>query len=136
MIDKLPLIGIIDDDKIYHFMLTRIIKHNKLAERVIDFYDGEKAIEYLTDNTATKENIPDIIFVDNNMPIMDGWQFIDAYTRLEPEIKKKVYIFMVSSSIDPIDIERASKINQISDYIVKPIKLEEVKAIIDNLEKF
>ena len=43
---------------------------------------------------------------------------------------------MVSSSIDPIDIERASKINQISDYIVKPIKLEEVKAIIDNLEKF
>ena len=136
MIDKLPLIGIIDDDKIYHFMLTRIIKHNKLAERVIDFYDGEKAIEYLTDNTATKENIPDIIFVDNNMPIMDGWQFIDAYTRLEPEIKKNVYIFMVSSSIDPIDIERASKINQISDYIVKPIKLEEVKAIIDNLEKF
>jgi CheY-like chemotaxis protein len=88
MLRKRPLIGILDDDKIYQFTLTRIINHNKQAERIITFSDGEKAIQYLTDNIATNENIPDIIFLDANMPIMDGWQFIEEYVRIETEIKK------------------------------------------------
>ncbi|MFT6698851.1 MAG: CheY-like chemotaxis protein [Porticoccaceae bacterium] len=134
MIRKLPFIGIIDDNKIYQFMLTRIINNNNLAEGIITFSDGEKAIHYLTDNKSTSENIPDVIFLDVNMPIMDGWQFIDAYASIKTEIKKKVVIFMLSSSVNPIDIERASKINEISDYIIKPMKLEELKRIFDNLE--
>ena len=79
MIRKLPLICIIDDDKIYQFMLTRIINNNKQAERIITFSDGEKAIQYIIDNKATNENIPDIIFLDTNMPVMDGRQFIEEY---------------------------------------------------------
>jgi CheY-like chemotaxis protein len=132
MIRKLPFIGIIDDDKIYQFTLMRIINDNKQAEKIITFSDGEKAIHYLTDNKATNENIPDIIFLDVNMPIMDGWQFIDEYASIKTEIKKKIVIFMLSSSVNPIDIERASKINEISDYIIKPMKLEEVKMFFDN----
>jgi len=130
MINKRPLIGIIDDDKIYKFMLTRIINDNKLAERIITFPDGEKAIQYLTDNSANNENIPDIIFLDVNMPIIDGWQFIEQYAILKTEIEKKIDIFMLSSSVNPIDIERATKISEISSYIVKPMKLEEVKKIL------
>ena len=132
MIRKLPFIGIIDDDKIYQFTLMRIINDNKQAEKIITFSDGEKAIHYLTDNKSTNENIPDIIFPDVNMPIMDGWQFIDEYASIKTEIKKKIVIFMLSSSVNPIDIERASKINEISDYIIKPMKLEEVKMYFDN----
>ncbi|MGK0308277.1 MAG: CheY-like chemotaxis protein [Urechidicola sp.] len=134
MLRKRPLIGILDDDKIYQFTLTRIINHNKQAERIITFSDGEKAIQYLTDNIATNENIPDIIFLDANMPIMDGWQFIEEYVRIETEIKKKVVIVMWSSSVNPIDIERASKISEISKYIIKPMKLEEVKRFFDDFE--
>jgi CheY-like chemotaxis protein len=134
MIRKLPVIGIIDDNKIYQFMLTRIINNNNLAESIIAFSDGEKAIQYLTDNKATNENIPDIIFLDVNMPILDGWQFIEEYASIKNEIKKKVVIFMLSSSVNPIDIERASRINEISDYIIKPMKLEELKRIFANLE--
>jgi CheY-like chemotaxis protein len=132
MIRKLPVICIIDDNEIYQFTLMRIINDNKQAERIITFSDGEKAIHYLADNKATNENIPDIIFLDVNMPIMDGWQFIDEYASIKTEIKKKIVIFMLSSSVNPIDIERASKINEISDYIIKPMKLEEVKIIFDN----
>jgi CheY-like chemotaxis protein len=134
MIRKRPLIGIIDDDEIYQFTLTRIINHNKQAERVITFSDGEKAIQYLTDNKAINENIPDIIFLDLNMPIMDGWQFMEEYASVKTEIKKKVNIFMWSSSVNPIDIERASEISEISDYIIKPIKLEDVKIFFEKLE--
>jgi CheY-like chemotaxis protein len=134
MIRKRPLIGILDDDKIYQFTLTRIINHNKQAERIITFSDGEKAIQYLTDNIATNENIPDIIFLDANMPIMDGWQFIEEYANIKTEIKKKVVIVMWSSSVNPINIERASKISEISKYIIKPMKLEEVKRFFDDFE--
>ena len=127
-----PLIGIIDDNKIYQFMLTRIIKKNKLAEGIITFSDGEKAIQYLTDNRSNNEKIPDVIFLDVSMPVMDGWQFIEGYANIKTEIKKKIVIYMLTSSVDPVDIERASKISEISDYITKPIKLEEIKRIFDN----
>jgi CheY-like chemotaxis protein len=134
MIRERPLIGIVDDDIIFQFTLTRVINSNKQAEGIITFSDGEKAIQYLIDNKATNENIPDIIFLDSNMPIMDGWQFIEEYASIKTEIKKKVVIVMWSSSVNPINIERASKISEISKYIIKPMKLEEVKIVFDDFE--
>jgi CheY-like chemotaxis protein len=134
MIRKRPLIAIVDDDIIFQFTLTRVINHNKQAERIITFSDGEKVIQYLTDNKKNTENIPDIIFLDVNMPIMDGWQFMEEYATIKADIKKKVNIFMWSSSVNPIDIERASEISEISDYIIKPIKLEDVKRFFEKLE--
>jgi CheY-like chemotaxis protein len=136
MLEKLPLIGIIDDDKIYQFMLTRLIKNNMLSERIVTFMDGEKAIQYLSENKADTKNIPDIIFLDINMPIMDGWQFLEEYANIKAELKKKIVIIMLSSSVNPIDIERANKITEIADYIVKPIKSEELKRVFDSLETF
>jgi|AntRauTorckE5430_2_1112549.scaffolds.fasta_scaffold09860_1 CheY-like chemotaxis protein len=134
MARKLPLVAIVDDDLIYQFMLSRIINRDNLAEKILTFPDGEKAIEYLTDNKATNENIPDVIFLDTNMPILDGWQFIEEYASMKAEIKKKVVIFMFSSSIDPSDAESASKISEISNYIIKPASSEEMKVIFDNYE--
>ena len=106
----------------------------KCSEKIITFSDGEKAIQYIIDNKGTNENIPDIIFLDTNMPVMDGWQFIEEYACIKTEIKKKVVIVMLSSSINPIDFERAANISEISEYIIKPIKLEEVKIFFDDLE--
>jgi CheY-like chemotaxis protein len=136
MIKKIPLIGIIDDDTMYQFVLTSIINKNKLAENILSFSDGEKAIKYLVNNTTKIEKIPDILFLDVNMPIMDGWMFIEAYKRIKKEIIKKTKVFMLSASVNPIDIERARKINEISDYIIKPRKFEEVKEIFKNPKIF
>ncbi len=136
MISKRPLIAIIDDDDIQHYLLTRIIDGHNLAESILTFLDGEKALQFLADNSSTNENIPDIIFLDNNMPIMDGWQFLEEYPSLECKIKKKVHIFMASSSVNPEDIERARNINQISGYIEKPITLDKLKGVIDDLGFF
>ena len=132
MVKNLPIIGIIDDDTIYHFILTSIINKNKLAESILSFLDGEKAIQYLTENKMNNEKIPDVLFLDVNMPIMDGWMFIEEYARIKTDITKKTLVFMLSSSANPIDIERADKISEISNYIIKPINLEEVKIIFDS----
>jgi len=126
---------IIDDDEIYQFVATRTIEVLKLAEKILVFSDGEQAIKFLIDNIANNENIPDVIFLDINMSIMDGWQFLEEYVNLKPRIEKKIPIYMVSSSVDPVDLERAKKISEISDYIIKPLTPEYLKAIIDDLKK-
>ena len=128
------IICVIDDDEVYQFTVTRTIKAQKLAKKILVFSDGEEAIQFLIDNVANNENVPDVIFLDINMPIMDGWQFLDEYIRLKPRIGKKVTIYMVSSSVDPVDLERAKKISELSDYIVKPITSNTLKDIIEALE--
>ena len=134
MAKKLPITAIIDDDRVYHFILTSIINKNKLADSILSFMDGEEAIQYFTNNKTEHEKIPDIVFLDINMPIMDGWMFLEEYAHIKKDITKKTVIFMVSSSVNPIDIKRAGKISEINDYILKPIKLSELKKIFKNYE--
>jgi CheY-like chemotaxis protein len=128
------IICIIDDDDVYQFTVTRTIEKHKLAKKILVFSDGEEAVQFLIDNISKNENLPDVIFLDINMPIMDGWQFLEEYVNLKPRIGKKITIYMVSSSIDSVDTDRAKKISDISDYIIKPIKPEMLKEIIEVLE--
>lgn len=128
------VICLIDDDEIYQYTALRIIKLSITTQKVLTFSDGEKAIHYLTENLDNVSEIPDVIFLDINMPIMDGWLFIEEYIGIKPKIGKKVIIYMLSSSIDKADIDRASKIGEISDYIVKPITPEKLKEIVKQLE--
>lgn len=95
MAKKRPLIAIIDDDIVSHFILTSIINLNKLADSILSFMDGEEAIQYFTNNKTENEKIPDIVFLDVNMPIMDGWMFVEEYARIKKDITKKTVIFMV-----------------------------------------
>ena len=69
------------------------------------------------------------------MPVMDGWLFLEEYVKLKPEIGKKITIYMISSSVDPVDIERAKKISDISDYIIKPITILRLKEIIEAIDQ-
>ena len=129
------IICIVDDDDIYKFTMKKMIEMNKLARKLIIFSDGEEAINFMIDNVANSVNLPDVIFLDINMPIMDGFQFMEEYVKLKPKVGKKITIYMVTSSVDSADIDRAKSIAEISDYIVKPIKSEDLKNIIDDLEK-
>jgi CheY-like chemotaxis protein len=90
---------------------------------------------FLVNNVANNENLPDIIFLDINMPVMDGWHFLEEYIKLKPRIGKVITIYMISTSVDPEDIERAKKIREVSDYIVKPVMPGMLKGIIENLAK-
>jgi len=122
----------IDDDEVYQYTITRSVKTHDLAKKILVFSDGEEAMWFLIDNIANNENLPDIIFLDINMPIMDGWQFLEEYVKIKPRINKTITIYMITSSVDPVDEEYAKKISEISDYIVKPIKPEMLKEIIEN----
>src|SRR5690606_34041870 len=119
--DQVGLVFIVDDDKIYRYTTEKYIELLKLSNRVKSYADGEEAINSIKANLNNSDDLPDIILLDVNMPIMDGWDFIEEYVKLNPDLHKNITLYMVSSSIDERDRERASLINQVSDYIVKPI---------------
>lgn len=127
-------ICIVDDDEIYQFTISKMLKTFNFGDKIISFEDGEEALLFMMDNLNNEKELPDIIFLDINMPIMDGFQFMEEYVKIKPKLSKIVTIYMVSSSVDPVDIERARKIAEISDYIIKPIKPGELKTIIESIE--
>ncbi|MEQ8364230.1 MAG: response regulator [Cyclobacteriaceae bacterium] len=132
---KAVVICIIDDDDVYQYTVTRALKSDSLAKKILVFSDGEEAIDFLADNIANKENLPDVIFLDVNMPIMDGWQFLEEYVKMKPRVGKQITIYMVTSSVDPVDVERAEKFSEISDYLVKPIHPDQIRELVAAMEK-
>ncbi|MRH98920.1 response regulator [Kriegella sp. EG-1] len=121
-------ICLIDDDDIHLYTLKRALNEIELPKIVTTFSDGEEAINYIQDNIDNNDSLPDIILLDINMPIMDGFDFIETYLKLH--IDKKISIYMLSSSVNPNDIKRAKEISIISDYIIKPIKDETLEQIL------
>ena len=121
---------IIDDDKIYRFTTEKYIQMLRLASKVMTYGDGEEAIGYLKENHHDPEKLPDIIFLDLNMPIMDGWDFIEEYVKLRPQLAKQIIVYMVSSSIDERDKYRALQISEVTDFIIKPITEEQLVTLV------
>jgi len=130
-----PLIAcVIDDDGIYQFYMKKIINSLNVVKKILSFGDGEEAIQFFSENVSNHETLPNVVFLDINMPIMDGWQFIEAYILLKPRIGKKIIIYMVSSSTDQRDIDQAKRISEISDYLIKPVTQEQMKELIGALK--
>lgn len=129
-------ICLIDDDEVYRFVMRKIVNglNNEKVKKVLSFGDGEEALSFITNNISNSFELPNMILLDINMPIMDGWQFMEEYIKLKPRIGKKIVIYMVSSSNDEQDIERAKKISEISDYLIKPVTPDELNNIINVLQ--
>lgn len=127
---QVKAVCIIDDDKIYRFTTEKYIEMLGLADKVITYADGEEALDYLKAKSSNSSELPDIIFLDVNMPIMDGWDFIEEYSKIASSFPKKVVLYMVSSSIDERDSNRAKEIAEITDFIVKPITEERLVQLI------
>ena len=127
----LTKICIVDDDDIYRFTIEKTLESLKLPTKTMTFSDGEQAINFISDHLKEDAELPDIIFLDIDMPVMDGFQFMEEYEKIKPNVSKDMIIYMVSSSLDPVDIDSAKKISSISDYIVKPISSNRLKSILE-----
>lgn len=132
MIKKLTLC-VVDDDETSQYILTRAIKSSSAAENILIFPDGKPALNFLVDHIGQVDKLPDVIFLDINMPIMNGWKFLDEYSVIRPKLGKKINIYIVTSSSHTDDLEKAKHINEVSDYLIKPVKQEVILGIINRL---
>lgn len=128
-----PLVCIIDDDDIHQYTTSRIVNSTQLAQKVLLFSDGEYALDYFGENINDIDKIPDVIFLDLAMPVMDGWQFLTEFIKLKPKAGKSITLYLMSSSINPTDLRRAKLISAVSDFIVKPFTKERCAGILNAL---
>jgi len=117
---------LIDDDKIYVFAMNRILKNLQLCDSVVSHQNPELALEAFANDP---NNVPDIIMVDINMPVMDGWQFLRKYEQLSEKWPKKPSIYLVSSSVDEADLEKVKSYQMLNGYLTKPIGEEKLRSI-------
>ena len=116
-----PNILLVDDDELYLYLMEKTI-HQISKELVVStFTDGEQAVEYIAKCTEEKIELPEVIFLDINMPFLDGWGFLNEFKKLKPKIINNINIYMVSSSMRDSDVKRASNFEELTGYVVKPV---------------
>jgi CheY-like chemotaxis protein len=120
---------IIDDDDVYIYAIKRLMSLQNLCDDVIVFKNGREAVDYFINNQQDPSLLPDIILIDVNMPVLDGWGFIDEYMSNDFQKLKEADLYMISSSIDPRDVKKAEALPIIKKYIFKPITLDELNAL-------
>jgi len=128
-------IYLVDDDRIYQFTAKKTLETIDLTQNISIFSNGEEAIEHIKEKLEQPHSLPDVIFLDINMPLMDGWQFLDEYVKLDVRLKKNVTIYMVSSSVDEADIKKSKEYEVIKDYIIKPIGRERFEDLLNRITK-
>jgi CheY-like chemotaxis protein len=120
---------LIDDDSISNFITEKLILRENFAQEVVSFLSGEAALTYLKKQHQQHLPAPDIIFLDLNMPEMDGWEFMSEFKKFPQEFTQSSRVFMLSSAVDSKDIVQARNMEEIEDFISKPLTKEDMGVI-------
>lgn len=115
---------LIDDNYIDNFVTRKILEVSNFAETIIVVRSATEAIESLRNGTVK----PDVIFLDIRMPLMSGFEFLEAYDKIEMD-KKNIKIFMLSSSLDPLDIRKSLDNKYITQFIHKPLTQKAIEEL-------
>lgn len=126
---QLNCIMLIDDNKIDNFFHERVIRKNNAAKEVIAMESGQAAIDHIKARDAVLQ--PELIFLDINMPGMDGWEFIEHYKLLDNSLQKAMIVVMLTTSDNPDDIARARTQGILSDFKTKPLTKEMLEDVIN-----
>ena len=127
---KFNNVFVVDDDKIFHFLIKKLLVINNIDVNPAFFENGLDAIEGIKSKINSGENQPDLILLDINMPVLDGWQFLEEFKLIKSLIQKEITIYVISSSDNCEDRNRAKDFeNEIKDYYLKPIAIDSIKSI-------
>ena len=130
MKEKLNTILLIDDNEADNYLHKMVIEELGCAKQVEVVYDGEEAIQYLTQEKNGVIPIPDIIFLDINMPKMNGWEFLEAYEQLVAEEQRcQALVLMLTTSLNPDDYQLADQNENIKAFMNKPLTVDQLLVI-------
>ncbi|WP_299703072.1 response regulator [uncultured Pontibacter sp.] len=132
---KLSGVLLIDDDDTTNFLNQRLLERMQVTDNIRTFVNGKQAFDYLYNVSNTNyehadENYfqPELIFLDISMPVMDGFEMLDLYERLNPEFREKIVLAVLTTSTHPQDTDAAKKYS--AEYLTKPLTADKVSALI------
>ncbi len=115
---------LVEDDPITIMVCDRIIKLSDFAEKVVSCENGKTAMDHIHKLVAEGGKFPEIIFLDINMPVMNGWDFLEEFEAIKDKISPMPRIFILSSTVDPEDYKRAKSFTAVDNFISKPLSKE------------
>lgn len=135
MESKLNCILLVDDDEPTNFLNMEVIREIDCANHIQIAETGDEALDYLTSAGKFTINVgvhpqPNLIFLDINMPGMDGWEFLERFRVLHVEKQDDIKIVMLTTSLNPDDEHKARATDEITDFITKPLTKEVLLAIL------
>jgi len=131
--ERVKQLTLVDDDDVFVYLTKKTIRNTNRVDLIKVFSNGLDAIKFLQENWEKPDLLPDILFLDLSMPIMDGWQFLDEFIKINPKIGKEIHLYICSSSISPEDLAQSKTFKEVSDFIVKPLNKEKLIDLIDKL---
>jgi CheY-like chemotaxis protein len=132
MNSKIDLL-VIDDDDINIFIIKKIVEKTGYDINMVSKTNGQLAIDHLNTILENDETFPQLILIDINMPVLNGWEFLEAYDKLN--ISQRVDMYMLSSSVYENDIEKAKTYKKVKGFISKPLSINRLIELFDNLVK-
>ena len=130
IVEKERTVCIIDDDKIQHFIHERCLQQHGLSRPMMSFFDGADALSFLHQHAEDLSVLPDIIFLDLNMPKLSGLQFLEQYAGLKDRLKKHIRIYILSSCINKQEMDLVTSNSEVSGFYSKPLRPHELHTIL------
>ena len=122
----LKKIAVIDDDQVFQMIVKKQLAVSNVDREILKFFNGDEAFKYFQKNVDNLDALPEYIMLDVNMPIKDGWDFLEDYRSLPKVIRERIKIYMVTSSVMKSDIDRALNDADVEDYVSKPVSSEKL----------
>ena len=120
---------VIDDNPTDHYIMRRLLHKNNDCNQATFTYDGSLVLDYLEENKNYASRMPDVIFLDLDMPEITGWEFLDELEKLVTTARKKVKVHIMSSSVQSKDVFKSKKYNCVNSYLTKPLSSDVLKKI-------
>lgn len=132
MLDKTINLLVIDDDDINIFIIKKIVEKTGYKITMIAKSNGQLAIDYIKETLENNQTLPQLILIDINMPVMNGWEFVEAYTELN--VTEDINLYILSSSVYENDIEKTKSYSNVKGFISKPLSLDRLSELLKEVE--
>jgi CheY-like chemotaxis protein len=123
-------LAVIDDDEMYVRSVKKLLERVKFTDRTVYFENGDVALNYFDQWINQSNLLPDLILLDLNMPITNGWQFIREFKKLKLRINKPITIYIISGTESEDEINKVKAIEEITDFVCKPVTVNTLTEIL------